>query len=648
MDPIRNYQLLELIGRGGQSEVYRALGAGGKEVAIKVLRQKQKFDMADLARFEREINIAEKTAHPGVTRIIEVVREDNRLCIVMELLKGESLQQHLVRRGTLRYSEFEPVLAQIIQILEFCHQNGVIHRDIKPQNIFLLGSGEVKIIDFGISKFTGAATGVTESGLVIGTPNYMAPERFFTSISDARSDIFSVGVLIFKVLTGEYPHSADDLLRLATSKAVNQPKRLSSLVPGIPGWLDKMVHKMLQPLAIQRYQTLTDLRIDFDAQHFFEPGAARKRVLECVSCRQPTATDFGFCFHCGADFAGSGQGKQGNCSIWVTDAGGRPQWPEFLRSIGCEPVKVRVNQRWRKLLSEVPPVMAGLIVEKAWRFGITARTQPKGIKAYFRNFPALLGAWTGLALLNVPLIFGVIGAAVWAGYKIHWANGTLQNHSPFDLMLDGMPFVIGFSMSESMDPSGVAMFCALAVLGIPWAICSFRLAGLWRKPALGQWAANNASFFGDLMQTKNALRKMKSDESRSWVKKTFDVYQALHERTPATQKVQRQHFRSLYDMHLRLLLCHDSARRALELLQQPRAARPGNEGIEQLLRAEDSYVEVNNKVIALYMLVEGELRKQFLSEQNRTPAPDLAGQLAELKGYVDAYQGLLQEAGRAA
>jgi len=190
---IGKYRILERIGRGGMGSVYKAHDPVlDRLVALKVISTET--DHADelRARFFREAQACAKLSHPNIVTIYDLGEADGSLFIVMELLEGDELRQLIAKRAIVHLEDKVPLMVQICEGLEFAHDKGIVHRDVKPANIFVLRNGRVKILDFGIAHIAAAQTGLTRAGLIVGTLGYMAPERA-RGHGSHLSDIFSVG-----------------------------------------------------------------------------------------------------------------------------------------------------------------------------------------------------------------------------------------------------------------------------------------------------------------------------------------------------------------------------------------------------------------------------------------------------------------------
>lgn len=262
------YRIVRRIGVGGMGSVYEAKHAGlGTPVAIKVLLPQLAKVPTVADRFRREAQVSATLKSPHVIQVTDVDQlPDGRPYLVMELLVGESLEDLLEKSKTLSREEAVDLGLQILLGLECAHALGVVHRDLKPGNVFLDTRSEgrvAKLLDFGVAKVkaTPEFQALTRPGMVMGTPEYMAPEQAFSADqADARSDIYSVGVLLYEMLSGALP--AEGTLPIAVAHLVmtNQVRPLSDLCPGLPQGLVNLVHRAMQPDRSARFESALEMR----------------------------------------------------------------------------------------------------------------------------------------------------------------------------------------------------------------------------------------------------------------------------------------------------------------------------------------------------------------------------------------------------
>ena len=257
------YQLREQLGRGGMADVYRAYHPQlDRFVAIKVLRGDLVEDAEFLGRFQREAKIVAALRHPNVVQVFDADTQDGIYYMVMELLEGDSLKarltDHRARGERMPIGEAVRIMLDVLDGLAFAHSEGMIHRDIKPANIMLTRRGQAVITDFGIAQIVGG-TRHTLSGALMGTLNYMAPEQGMQNQSDARSDLYSLGIVLYEMLTGKPPFDADTPLAILM-KHVNEPLPLPSAIGvSIPAPLERVLLKALSKDPDDRYQNAEEM-----------------------------------------------------------------------------------------------------------------------------------------------------------------------------------------------------------------------------------------------------------------------------------------------------------------------------------------------------------------------------------------------------
>jgi serine/threonine-protein kinase len=273
---LSRYQLLEEIGRGNMGVVYRARDpVMDRTVAIKVIRLGFSLDDAKrhffLERFHREAQIAGKLGHPHIVAVHDFGAGDEPY-IVMEYFPGASLST-LVERGPLPLEDVELIARQLGVALAYAHEQGVVHRDIKPANVLFQG-GCVKLLDFGIAKLE--TSDLTATGQFLGTPSYMSPETFSGGVADGRSDLFSLGVVVYQILTGHKPFEGGTVSRTIYRVLHEDPPPPSSLRPGIPPGWDRVLARLLSKVPDARYATAQEFLRALD--NLAEEGPASPRA----------------------------------------------------------------------------------------------------------------------------------------------------------------------------------------------------------------------------------------------------------------------------------------------------------------------------------------------------------------------------------
>ncbi len=270
------YQILELIGTGGWSRVYKAKrNSKDDHVAIKVLHSHLLFDQESLSRFEREAKSQAGLSHPNICRVFDYNRLDSgQPYIVMEYLNGESLSAVLRRKGKLDPLAAVPIFADCCRGLRAAHEQGIVHRDVKPANIFLLddsdGKRQIKLLDFGMAKIiVGSHPDLTQTGTAFGTVQYMSPEQALGEKIDGRSDLYALGCVMYETLTGKKVFEGRTAFGVMEQHVRKEPKQFSEVDPltKVSQTLEAVVMKALAKNADDRYQTAGELIDTLEAEN---------------------------------------------------------------------------------------------------------------------------------------------------------------------------------------------------------------------------------------------------------------------------------------------------------------------------------------------------------------------------------------------
>lgn len=256
------YEILEEVGRGGMAIVYLAKCLVlNRYVAIKVLRPEFRNDEDFIKRFKIEAQSAGNLSHPNIVSIYDVGNEGDMEYIVMEYVEGITLKQYLGAKGVLPEKEAVDFAAQICAGLEHAHKKGIVHKDIKPENILITKEGILKITDFGIAKALNQAT-ITTGGHALGSVHYFSPEQARGSVTDAKTDIYSVGVILYEMATGKRPFDGDSAISVAMQHIEAEPIRPSIVNPRVSSSLDTVILRALKKDTFERYQSATQMLID--------------------------------------------------------------------------------------------------------------------------------------------------------------------------------------------------------------------------------------------------------------------------------------------------------------------------------------------------------------------------------------------------
>src|SRR5919199_70886 len=260
------YEIGGVLGRGGMAEVHRGRDLRlGREVAVKVLRQDLARDPSAQVRFRREAQAAASLNHPAIVAVYDT-GEDRTASgatpyIVMEYVEGETLRDVLRRQGRLEPRRAMTLAADICAALDFSHRNGIVHRDVKPGNVMITPQGTVK--DFGIARAVSAsAATITSTAAVIGTAQYLSPEQARGEGVDARSDVYSLGCLLYELVTGAPPFTGDSPVAVAYQHVREDPRLPSSINPEVPAELDAILLKAMSKNPANRYQSAAEMRND--------------------------------------------------------------------------------------------------------------------------------------------------------------------------------------------------------------------------------------------------------------------------------------------------------------------------------------------------------------------------------------------------
>ena len=282
------FEVVAELGRGAMGVVYRAQDAAlGRTVAIKTIALTGSAVDQDLheARFMLEARAAGSISHPSIVTIYDVGREGDVAYIAMELLEGNELR-NLIRWGTLTPAESVKIAAVVAEALAFAHERGVVHRDVKPGNIMVLADGRVKLMDFGIARLNENAV-KTQTGTLLGSPQYMSPEQIGGHGVDARTDVFSLGVVLYEMLTGVKPFAGEDVTTLLFSIANMAAKPPRHVAPHLPPVIDYIIARALKKNPDERYQNAAELAADL---HECAPEVAEAEAAARAKSNTDTAT----------------------------------------------------------------------------------------------------------------------------------------------------------------------------------------------------------------------------------------------------------------------------------------------------------------------------------------------------------------------
>jgi serine/threonine protein kinase len=299
---LAHYRINTAIGAGGMGEVYRATDSKlGREVALKVLPPDMARDPERLARFQREARAVAALNHPHIVTIYSVEESDGVHFLTMELVEGQPLDHRIPESG-LPVQQIVEIAGALADALAAAHDKGIVHRDLKPANVMVTEEGRVKVLDFGLAKEIRAANssdatmtsaGHTEVGLVMGTPRYMSPEQIAGRTLDHRTDIFSLGIILYEMSTGSRPFAGTSSAELASAILRDTPPLVTDLRANLPADLARIIQRCLQKSAADRFQSARDIRNELRGINTAKAEASPTSCTTTTGSRPATAPDSG-------------------------------------------------------------------------------------------------------------------------------------------------------------------------------------------------------------------------------------------------------------------------------------------------------------------------------------------------------------------
>lgn len=259
------YEIMEVIGVGGMAVVYKAFdNIDHRIVAVKILKQEYLANEDFKRRFRNESKAIAVLSHPNIVKVYDVSFGDAIQYIVMEYIEGITLKEYITQQGVVNPREAIYFITQILRALNHAHDKGIVHRDIKPQNILLISDGTIKVTDFGIARMSENATRTMTDG-AIGSVHYISPEQAKGSITDSRTDLYSAGVILYEMLTGKLPFQSDNAVSVALMQLQNDPVKPREINPSIPKGLEEIVIRAMQKNQADRYQSAAEMISDIMA-----------------------------------------------------------------------------------------------------------------------------------------------------------------------------------------------------------------------------------------------------------------------------------------------------------------------------------------------------------------------------------------------
>ncbi len=281
------YRITKLIGRGGMANVYLAVDMGtGIKVAIKILKPEFSADEEFIRRFDTEAKAVSSLNHSNIVKVFGVGHENNFRYIIQEYVEGITVKELINQNGHLDWKVAVPIVIQVGMALEYAHKNGIVHRDIKPQNILISRDRIAKITDFGIARASTGNTITMTSGGAMGSVHYFSPEQARGGNVGPSSDIYSVGIMLFEMITGRVPYDGDSNVAIAVKHLQDRPPYASSFVPDIPSGLDSIILKCMQKTPDKRYSSMRQMVTELDAL-MVDPNG----VYGVISNEEPVAAE---------------------------------------------------------------------------------------------------------------------------------------------------------------------------------------------------------------------------------------------------------------------------------------------------------------------------------------------------------------------
>ena len=467
------YRVLRALGQGSIARVLAARDeVRGIDVAVKLLHANLRRDRIVAARFVREAEIVRRIEHPHVIRIHDVVATEETLFLVMELHSGGDLADRLARGGPLPPAEVRRLATQLCGALEAAHRAGVVHRDIKPQNVLVgpnPGAVDVRLCDFGLARVADSA-GLTTRSTVLGTPEYMAPEVIVDAYADPRSDIYSVGALLFEASTGRLPFRADTPFQLMRRHVEEPAPRPRDISPELPPAIDSAIARALSKEPLDRFATAAELASAIAA----EGDGVPETVATLARTAKPSRLATGTCPRCGGALFRVAQvcvdcgaasldlrARAGGVAVLVTGPGkigyklGGRAHVALMKLLDELPPGTARLERLRKKPPRLPFFLvggleeesAGELVERLKEVGIEARVEKKASLAPREVRKKILKMWRGYGIASFALTNGLFQALLSPAHR------RLRGGAP-----PGAVFILELILPFAIGPIGALMW----------------------------------------------------------------------------------------------------------------------------------------------------------------------------------------------
>ncbi|MGC8928459.1 MAG: protein kinase domain-containing protein [Myxococcota bacterium] len=285
----KNYEVVKKLGEGGMGVVYKAVhNLSGQEVAIKMLPPELSQDEGIRTRFINEARLLAKLDHPNIVTLYNFLEEDQKFYLIMQFVKGKTLEEHIRERGKIPLEEAIQIFSQVCDALGYAHELGVIHRDIKPANIMITPDKRVKVMDFGIAKLTGG-TKLTATGIAVGTVWYMSPEQIRGAELDARSDLYALGITLYEALTGRVPFNSESDYEVRKSHVELEPPSPRTFDGTLPESVERVLLKVLAKNPADRYQSAQEFKKAIESMSNMPPIISAENIPSQISTQQVSA-----------------------------------------------------------------------------------------------------------------------------------------------------------------------------------------------------------------------------------------------------------------------------------------------------------------------------------------------------------------------
>lgn len=605
MQMVGPYALQERLGEGASSRVYRALAPGSTTpVAVKIFKPHLLQDELGFERFQRELQVIQRLDHPSIGRIFEF-HQGEHLALVTEHLDAVSLNDWMKLKETVTVDEFLGIFSQLLGVFEFCHARGLVHRNIKPNHIFVRADGRIKVIDFGVSQLT-SLTDLVQGGISLGAPEYLAPELFATSLCDGRSDIYALGVVAYEMLTGQLPVQAENFLQIFAQKMRHQVTPLLERRADVPEWLAKIVMKMLERDLTSRYSSVADVRLDVRARSFHESPPLAVREVTCFKCGDLTPGAFSVCLTCGFDPKVNITDSK-TVALWVMPNSESAGLPQLMKELGHPQKKFSVGSQGRKLFGKIPVEWASLLKAHAKRHALELKDRSPGVTTWIRAHPLLI--FTGFL---VHLI------------AIHWAQIHWPQISNLNLSL------------KNLSESELALLLPIPIATLIW---YGNLARSLRRAVFKEWSIGQTKTSAAVSEFAQALehhRCLVHSQHRRWGKKFLGFYILLWNRIAKANVTEAPQITPIMNANFELLAIFDQTLVALNETRTWVRHQAASTGQTELSELEALHFQLSHHLIAM----DSQLQRA-LSELNSAAEIRTDQVLAKLHEATAAIQQLL-------